>query len=527
MIWKSTIAFAVLAGSFTSVVAQVSQTAAQTPVQTRPATPPRTTVTTPSENKTVAPQVVTVVHRLNGLKMFRLLLRSQQEVQAIANLDEAFKLVDDVHTNVIAGLALEDGRTIAARLPEADIEFPSIASFSDQATPFATTGVTSHFEYSGGLFESPDLTVIDSTGKKMSAEFVGVDGATGLSILKIAGNTYVPSTVTTEPVKVGEDVRLFGPEPDTRPRRPPATNLYVRMGEATGTISNVTQASSGEVARFKVRSPRLLSLVNVGGIAINSTGEAVGIVDSVEGMEASVLPAAMIRRAVRRVLSFKTSVPKPWLGVRGQPVAALNGQEMQKLGWELLRANEMAQEHRGILLTWIAPDSPAALAALRAGDVILKVNDEDVQNATDFTWYLDQAGPASSVEFTVARPGRKAEEAVRVKLSRSPANRSLLALTPSPKERWLISQGVETIALRPAVATRLGATSGLLIVFVQPSTPAFEAGLQAGDVIQTINGRPALLTPINFMLTPNAKASTFEIVRKKQKMVVAVPTKKQ
>ena len=70
-----------------------------------------------------APQVVTIIHRLNGLKMFRLLARSQEQVQAISSLDWSFNLMDDVHTNVIAGLALDDGETIAAWLPEAEVEF--------------------------------------------------------------------------------------------------------------------------------------------------------------------------------------------------------------------------------------------------------------------------------------------------------------------------------------------------------------------------------------------------------------------
>ena len=74
-------------------------------------------------DKAPAPQVVTIIHRLNGLKMFRLLARSQQQVQAISSLDFGFNLMDDVHTNVIAGLALDDGETIAAWLPEAEVEF--------------------------------------------------------------------------------------------------------------------------------------------------------------------------------------------------------------------------------------------------------------------------------------------------------------------------------------------------------------------------------------------------------------------
>src|SRR5678815_4214923 len=82
-----------------------------------------------------APQVVTIIHRLNGLKMFRLLLRSEQ-VQSIDALDSAFNLMDDVHTNVIAGLAMDDGETIAAWLPEADVEFgPPVVAFPTAPRP--------------------------------------------------------------------------------------------------------------------------------------------------------------------------------------------------------------------------------------------------------------------------------------------------------------------------------------------------------------------------------------------------------
>ncbi len=77
-----------------------------------------------------APQVVTIVHRLNGLKMFRLLLRSQSRCRRSPVSIRHFNLMDDVHTNVIAGLAMDDGETIAAWLPEADVEFgPPAAPF--------------------------------------------------------------------------------------------------------------------------------------------------------------------------------------------------------------------------------------------------------------------------------------------------------------------------------------------------------------------------------------------------------------
>src|SRR5687768_9187365 len=102
---------------------------AQTPPPAAAQAPRRPTISTRVnpvivEDDVAAPQVVTILHRLNGLKVFRLLLRSNEKFGSIAKLDEAFKIAGDVHTNVIAGLTLDDGQTIAAWLPEAEAEMP-------------------------------------------------------------------------------------------------------------------------------------------------------------------------------------------------------------------------------------------------------------------------------------------------------------------------------------------------------------------------------------------------------------------
>ena len=490
------------------------------PPQERPSARPTTPA--PSQ-KTTAPQVVTVLHRLNGLELFRIMLRDEQGIEAIANFDEAFRLNADVHTNVIAGLALEDGETIAVWLPEAEFEFP-VGFPAPRTTVPSTPAPPPRFSLNRSVFASPDLTVIDSTGKKMTARFVGVDGATGLSILKLSGKIPAPPPPLKDGswIGVGEGVRLLGPEP-VPPKKFGYAGVYVRMGESAGTISNVTQAPSGGVARFKARAFKLLSPANVGAVAVNDSGETLGIIDSVLDSEATILPAASIRRAAKRVLAHQASVPKPWLGVKGDPIASLQIEQIQRLGWELLGANSLAQGHKGILLTSITPNSPAAIAALKAGDVILKVNDEDIQSAEDFSWLLEQAWPSNNVEFTVMRPEAKAEQLVKVALSASPRRPFAVVSrqTPTSRVRWLGNQGIETIALRPMVASRFGSTAGLLVVFVEPGTPAFAAGLQPGDVIETIDGRSALNVTM-LPSTNSAPTTKFAVVRQKQKLVITV-----
>ena len=65
--------------------------------------------------------------------------------------------------------------------------------------------------------------------------------------------------------------------------------------------------------------------------------------------------------------------------------------------------------------------------------------------------------------------------------------------------------------------------AGLLIVYVDPVTAAFEAGLQPGDVIQSINGKSVSV----FKTDLKPATYTFEVVRKKEKLVVTIPAKKR
>jgi S1-C subfamily serine protease len=90
----------------------------------------------------------------------------------------------------------------------------------------------------------------------------------------------------------------------------------------------------------------------------------------------------------------------------------------------------------------------------------------------------------------------------------------------------LLRHGIETITLRPGVATQLGVTAGLLVVYVEPNTPAFAAGLKPGDVIQSIDGHP--ISPLNRPESPKT-LSTLEVVRKKEKLTIdlAKPAKNQ
>ena len=527
------------------------QAAAQTPSPSpRPGKIKITTAVTPVilENKPAAPQVVTILHSLNGLKVFRLLIRSQEQVEAIAKLDQAFKIAGEVHTNVIAGLALDDGHTIAAWLPEAEAEMPppdigfapraplppkpsSTAAPSAKGPPpamgpMALPGVPA-INIPGNLLEPADLRVITRDGKRIMGRYIGLDGLTGLSLITLT-NGSLPQTVDAkvESIVVGQLLRVIGPQPAPRSETGAKTAMYVRIGETDAMVIDVSRSPSGGIARVKIKSGKL-SPTNIGGIAINDAGETLGIVDAVEGSEATIVPVALVRMAAKRVLARQASVPRPWLGIRGEPIGAVSLERILRVGWELERARELAEKREGILLTSVAPGSPAALAKLKPGDVILSVNNGYVRSANDFSWLLDEVGPEIPVLFTVARPGKDVSEALEIKLSESPdplfGRRTFEKhIEKAFKPGSLMAEGIETVALKPRVASRFGSTGGLLVVSVQPSTDAFKAGLRPGDVIESIDGQPVFSGAAAMTPKPAGVSSTCVVVRNREKIVLNI-----
>jgi S1-C subfamily serine protease len=236
-----------------------------------------------------------------------------------------------------------------------------------------------------------------------------------------------------------------------------------------------------------------LSPEMVGGVACDELGNTLGIVEAIEGNDAQIVSAETIRAASRRVLARQNSVPRPLLGVRGEPLEFAARSTFLQYGWNDNQLREMIKKQVGILLTSVMDGSPAAVAKLKPGDVIIRVNQDDIANAEEFSKLLSDVGGGKEVRFTVRRPTAPAPLLVDVKLGSSfepifkwHFEMPVVAATPN----GLLQFGVETVALSNKMAAQLGAQGGLLVVSVQPESLAARGGLREGDVIETIDGRP-------------------------------------
>jgi serine protease Do len=473
----------------------------------------------------VAPQVVTIIHRLSGVKILRLLLRQAAANGVVETIDPE-TVNNDAHASIIAGWAMDDGKTITARLPQAAAEI-EIKEFEGPLTdqswmPFGKTP----FSFVRPAVE-PDLTVVTRDGRTLKARLIGLDAETGLSVMQVAGLlTTLPKQLPITPLVEGQAVEIFAPEPTKVEGQGPSFTTFVRVGKIDATVSKLNEVSSGVFDKLIVRGP-LFSSDAVGGVACDAHGNTLGIVDSIEGRDASIVTEKVVRDATRRVLDRQASVPRPVLGVRGEFVQAAQRADFLAHGWNNEQLDGLIKAQSGILLTGIMPGTPAALARLQAGDVILRVNQDEIKSTEQFSRLLGEAGSGERVEFTIKRPNASSPFSVPVTLGGSFAPMFEWHLEmPLMKPLGLQTLGIETMALNPKAAVELGAESGLIVVAVWPDSAGFEAGVREGDVIESVDGR---IVNHEFWssaaLVAHQKKHTLAIVRGREKKKVIVEVK--
>jgi serine protease Do len=161
----------------------------------------------------------------------------------------------------------------------------------------------------------------------------------------------------------------------------------------------------------------------------------------------------------------------------------------------------------GVQVQEVRPDSPAARAGLQKDDVVVEFDGERARSATQFSRLVRETAPGRAVKITIIRGGS------RQTLDIAPENRgpgdlrvpnAALNVRPAPPRdfnfdfNWsgpafgLFSPqrlGVTVSPLTPQLSSYFAVKQGVLITEVTAASPAEAAGLRAGDVITSINGR--------------------------------------
>ncbi|MBX5495619.1 MAG: PDZ domain-containing protein, partial [Bryobacteraceae bacterium] len=214
---------------------------------------------------------------------------------------------------------------------------------------------------------------------------------------------------------------------------------------------------------------------------VNVNGELVGINTAIisrsggnQGIGFAV-PSNMARNVMEQIVR-DGRVVRGWLGVVIQPV---NSGVAKAFG---------LSNARGVLVGDVSEGSPGAKAGLEKGDIILEFNGQPVSDVADLRWKVASTRPKSTVQLKVFRNGK--EMTLPVTLGELPEEQNRSGF--SQEDRGSVLDGVQVDELTPQVARQLGLprdTFGVVITDVRPGSPAAEAGLRRGDVVQEVNRR--------------------------------------
>jgi serine protease Do len=140
----------------------------------------------------------------------------------------------------------------------------------------------------------------------------------------------------------------------------------------------------------------------------------------------------------------------------------------------------------GALISQVDPDSPGAKAGLKVGDVITQLNGKKVEDAGQLQAKVVQEKPGSKLELGIIRDGKTQIVPVTLAAMNPKPGAGAESASSHGKARW----GIGLMDVTPEVRDQLqlpNNVKGAVVANVQPGSPADNAGLSRGDVIEEVN----------------------------------------
>ncbi len=326
--------------------------------------------------------------------------------------------------------------------------------------------VTNHHVVDGAI----KVEIVSEDGEILEAKIIGTDPGADLALLKVESSKPFPFVpLGRSEVKPGDWVIAIG-------------NPFGLGGTVTAGIVSARGRDIGLGAYDNfVQIDAPVNKGNSGGPAFNQAGEVIGVntaIFSPSGGSAGIafaIPAKTVENVVSQ-LKAKGRVTRAWLGVQ---VQAVTPELADSLGLKVAT---------GALVSVPTPGSPADMAGIRRGDVILNIGGEDVKDSRDLARKVASAAPDSPVKIAIERAGRREILEARLTEIKAEAKPELPPHDLS-QQTEIVSLGVNVV---PGEDAKGGAPKGLAVLDINPNGKGADAGLVQGDIILSANGADIL-----------------------------------
>ena len=316
--------------------------------------------------------------------------------------------------------------------------------------------------------DAEEISVTMESGDKYPATMVGADPRTDVALLKVKAPQQLPYVkFSGKDPRVGDWVLAVG-------------NPFGLGGTVTAGIISAHNRDIGSGPYDYLQIDAAVNRGNSGGPSFNLDGEVIGMntaIFSPSGGNVGIafaVPAALLKEVVGQLQEHGT-VDRGWLGVVIQNVS------------DDIADSIGLSEAKGAMVTKVAEDGPAAKEDVKAGDVIVAVNGDKIDDSRDLARKIAELHPNTEVKLSIVRYGDKHD--VDMKLGTFPSGKKLAALEDD-KPADTTSEQLDNLglSLAPAVKVPGAGEDGVVITEVDPNSDAADKGLKAGDVILQVAG---------------------------------------
>lgn len=329
--------------------------------------------------------------------------------------------------------------------------------------------------------DAAEIAVTLHDGTKLPAKLVGSDAPTDLALLKVESDK--PLTAAhwgdSNSVEVGDWVVAIG--------NPFGLGGSVTAGILSARARDIQQGPYDEY----LQTDAAINRGNSGGPLYDASGAVIGIntaIYSPTGGSVGIgfaIPSSLAQPIIDQ-LKDDGKVRRGWLGVQVQRVTPDIAESLGVAGTG------------GALVTSVSPDSPAASAGLRQGDVITAFNGDPLEQMRQLPRIVASTEIGSTVPMTLLRGGK--EETVQVtigELRNEPQQVALSGSSGTPRsaqpEESKSALGLKLAPLTPGLRQTFSIADdvdGLVVTEVDRDSAASQRGLDLGDVIVEAGQEP-------------------------------------
>ena len=227
-------------------------------------------------------------------------------------------------------------------------------------------------------------------GTALDAKVVGADPLTDIALLKVEADKPLPTVKfgDSDAVRVGDEVIAMG-------------NPFGLGGTVTSGIVSA-KARDIQFGPFDdyIQTDAAINKGNSGGPLFNADGEVIGMntaIFSPDGGSVGIgfaVPSDMVKTIVEDIKD-DGKIDRGWLGVQIRP---MSDEVANVLGYD---------EAKGAVVESVMPDSPAAKAGLKSGDIVLSFAGESIADVRDLTRAVAGEAPDTSAQIEVLRQGER------------------------------------------------------------------------------------------------------------------------